>query len=373
MNTDKPSPPGVPCVYSALKAQASAHAPLSAAQQRYNAFLSRMETLSVGLQRLQAWADRHRHDHVQMLYQTAQDTRALRQRLLLLLHEKLQTDALTAQQQRTARALVRRLIGQLGPGAQPQVQVLTELYRLEEDEQEQAEQAQRLREQIEAALGQPIDKPGQYQTPEDMMAAGMRQWQHQQQSIEERKASRRAARKARLNPAAQEQTDILQAQARGTVRTLFRQLASALHPDREPDEQERQRKTVLMSEANTAYERNDLGALLRLQIQAALVGADAASRLADDKLMAMCLLLKEQVAALEDDLAQMEARLTQALCVPVRADLSETVMTQALHSLQADQRHVADSLSADLNRIQSEVELKRWLKEQSRALKATSA
>jgi molybdopterin converting factor small subunit len=127
-----------------------------------------------------------------------------------------------------------------------------------------------------------------------------------------------------------------------------------------------------MSEVNAAYEKNDLSTLLRLQMQTTLRGASGVGHLADDRLAGMCLLLKEQVSALEDDLAQLEAELTQALCVPVSAQLSEATMTQALQRLQAEQGHVADSLSADLKRIQNEAELKRWLKEQSRAFKAMS-
>mgnify|MGYP002131094907 FL=1 len=160
--------------------------------------------------------------------------------------------------------------------------------------------------------------------------------------------------------------------ARSAIRTVFRQLASALHPDREPDAQERECKTVLMSEANAAYEKNDLSTLLRLQMQTTLSGAPAAAPWADDRLAGMCLLLKEQVSALENDLAQLEAELTQALCVPVSAQHSEAAMTQALQRLQAQQRQVADSLAADLQRIQNGNELKRWLKEQSRAFKAAS-
>ena len=110
----------------------------------------------------------------------------------------------------------------------------------------------------------------------------------------------------------------------------------------------------------------------RLRIEEDLLN-DKRKLLADDKLAAMCLLLKEQVAALEDDLSQLEARLTRELCVPVKAQHSEAAMTQALQRLQADQKHEADSLAADLRRIQSQAELKRWLKEQSRAFKATSA
>ena len=374
MSTD-PSSTGSPSVYAALSVTARADAPLSAAQQRYNALLARIEALSGHVARLQAWSDQHRHAHLQGLYQSAQEARAVRQSLLLFVHEQLQTDALTAQQQRMARNQVRTWLEQLGSGADPQVQALAEVYRLDEEElaEERAEEAQRLREQIEAALGQPLHKPGQYQTPEEVMAAGMRQWQRQQEADEARKAAKRAARKALKKPAAHQQAEVQQADARSAIRTIFRQLASVLHPDREPDAQVRERKTALMSEVNAAYEKNDLSTLLRLQMQAALAGEAGASRLADDKLAAMSLLLKEQVSALEDDLQQLESRLTRELCVPVSAQLAEPVMTAALQRLQADQRHVADSLSADLKRIQNPAELKRWLKEQSRAFKATSA
>jgi len=257
MSTDKHPPSATPSVYAALSVQPRPDAPLSAAQQRYNALLTRMEALSAQMARLQAWSDLHRHAHVQALYQMAQQTRALRQSLLVFLHEKLQSDALTVQQQRMARTQVRGLIEQLSPSADPQVQTLAELYRLDEDElaEERAQQAQRLREQIEAALGQPIHNPNQYQTPEEMMAAGMRQWQRQQQADEARKAAKRAARKALKKPAAHQLTQAQQMDARSAIRTIFRQLASALHPDREPDAQARERKTALMSEVNAAYEK----------------------------------------------------------------------------------------------------------------------
>jgi hypothetical protein len=375
MSTDKPHSSAEPSVYAALSVQAHADVPLTAAQQRYNALLARIEVLSGQIERLQAWSDQHRHAHVQALYQAAQEARTARQNLLIYLHEQLQTDVLTAQQQRMARTQVRLFLDQLMPSADPQVQALAELYQLDDEElaEERAQEAQRLREQIEAALGQPIESPDQYQTPEEMMAAGMRQWQRQQQADEARKAAKRAARKALKKPAAHQQAEVQQADARSALRTVFRQLASALHPDREPDEQLRVRKTALMSEVNAAYEKNDLSTLLRLQMQVTLTGESVSSRLADDKLAAMSLLLKEQVTALEDDLAQLESRLSRELCVPVSAQQDLAHMTQALQRLQADQRHVADRLSADGKRIQNEAELKRWLKEQTRAFKATSA
>jgi hypothetical protein len=264
------------------------------------------------------------------------------------------------------------------------VQALADLYVSEEDTQEaaeeQAEAAQRLRERIEQALGQPLESPSQYQTPEEMMQAGMRQWQRQQQADDDRKAAKRAARKTQKQvqketqkkSAAAEKGQVpvamlREADAKSAIRTIFRQLASALHPDREPDEQARLRKTVLMSEVNAAYERNDLTTLLRLQMQVTQVNPQnkaGTARMADDQLIAMCQLLKEQVAALVDDLDQLQSRLSRELCVPVRADADEALLSQSLQRILADQRHSADSLAHDLRRIQNEAELKRWLKEQ---------
>ncbi len=386
------TPPYAAPSLSALMVQPSEQAALTPAQQRFNDLLAQIERLSVQIQRLQAWSDQYRYAHIQSLRESVQLTQAHRKSLLLFVHERLQTADFTDRQQRMARGLVRGLIAHLAEHAEnadPQVQALADVYVSEEDTQEaaeeQAEAAQRLRERIEEALGQPLEKPSQYQTPEDMMAAGMRQWQRQQQADEDRKAAKRAARKAQKQAqkksAAAEKgvvpaAALRERDAKNAIRTIYRQLASALHPDREPDEQERLRKTALMSEVNAAYEKNDLTTLLRLQMQVTQVTPQnkaGAARMADDKLIAMSLLLKEQVAALEDDLEQLESRLSQELCVPVRANADEAALSQSLQRLQADQRHSADSLAADLRRIQSDAELKRWLKEQWQLAKAISA
>jgi hypothetical protein len=362
---------------------------LTPAQQRFNDLLAQIERLSGQIERLEAWSDKHRYAHIQALRESVQLSQSHRKSLLLFVHERLQTADFTDRQQRMARGLVRGLMAHLAATSDPQVQALVDLYVSEEDEQEaaedQAEAAQRLRERIEEALGQPLEKPSQYQTPEEMMAAGMRQWQRQQQADEERKTAKRAARKAQKQAqkksAAAEKGEVPAAlmrelDAKSAIRTIFRQLASALHPDREPDEQERLRKTGLMSEVNAAYEKNDLTTLLRLQMQVTQINPQnkaGTTRMADDKLIAMSLLLKEQVAALEDDLDQLENRLSRELCVPVRADADEASLSQSLQRIQADQRHSADSLAADLRRIQNDAELKRWLKEQWQLAKATSA
>jgi hypothetical protein len=352
-----------------LRVQPPDNDSLTPAQQAFNQLLARIEAVSGQMARLQAWSDRHRHAHMQVLYEAANQTAHLHKSLLLLLHERVQTADLTAQQQRMARQQVRRLIAALNTSSDAQVLALDEVYR-EEDEAHEAAldnalAAQHLREKIEAAMGQPLHNPNLYQTPDEVLAAGMRQWQQQHAADEARKAAKRTARKAQRRPTAHPQQVQQQSDAKGAIRTVYRQLASLLHPDREMDPQAQERKTRLMGEVNAAYERNDLTTLLRLQLQVAHVDPQHLARLSNEKLAGMSLLLKEQLAALQDDVWQLQSQLSRELGLALDAQFSEEVWTHGLQRIQADRRYALERLEADLQRIQQASELKRWLKEQA--------
>lgn len=165
--------------------------------------------------------------------------------------------------------------------------------------------------------------------------------------------------------ARQRKVDQQMQDAKAAMRSIYRQLASALHPDREPDAAERERKTVLMGQANAAYERGDLTTLLRLQLQANRMDEDSISRLADEKLAELTLLLKEQVASLEQELAIAEQRLGDELGVAVSARMNEPLLQLRLKLLQNDLADTLLVMQHDLERVRDEAELKRWLREQA--------
>ena len=132
------------------------------------------------------------------------------------------------------------------------------------------------------------------------MRAAMEKMGASQATRQADKEQRAAKRKKSASQLRKEALATSQAQdADGALRTLYRQLASALHPDREPDVQEQLRKTALMKEANAAYERRDLLALLQLQLRADLADGDKVATLAQEKLAALTTLLKERVAVLK--------------------------------------------------------------------------
>ena len=69
-----------------------------------------------------------------------------------------------------------------------------------------------------------------------------------------------------------------------SLREVYRRLASRLHPDREPDDAERARKTALMQRVNIAYEAGRLMELLELQWEAEQLDPARLAQLSDARL-----------------------------------------------------------------------------------------
>jgi hypothetical protein len=180
----------------------------------------------------------------------------------------------------------------------------------------------------------------------------------------EAQAQRKAASQARQQrkaPAQAQAADLAQAEsAQQRLRSLFRQLASALHPDREPDPERRLVKTALMSEANAAHERRDWLALLDIQQRAAI--STPASPASDAQLAEVTVLLKQQVADQERQRAALNDRLAAEFDLPpgtgVTAERLSAALSQQVQVLQAK----VDQLEAAALQVQDTAALKRWLK-----------
>ncbi|MDZ7939298.1 MAG: hypothetical protein U5M53_13890 [Rhodoferax sp.] len=240
------------------------------------------------------------------------------------------------------------------------------------DPSEQAKQA--AQEMLESFLGEDFAQGREFDSPEDVLRAALEFEQQKMQAQAEKQEAKRAARKAKKGPTAREQAAAQQElDAQSALRTVYRQLASALHPDREPDEAVRQRKTALMSEVNAAYERKDLSALLRMQLQEEMVDASKAAVLSDAKLKAMCDLLTEQVRALEQDNLQMRHSMQYEFGYPVHMRFREEDFLEILGLERDGLKDDLTQMQADLQRVQDEKELKSWLKEQVRANKVHAA
>jgi hypothetical protein len=159
-----------------------------------------------------------------------------------------------------------------------------------------------------------------------------------------------------------------------TLRSIYRKLASALHPDREPDPEARARKTALLQRANAAHRQGDLLALLGLQLEIAMVDTTHLSSLADAQIKDYVQILKAQLADLEEEIAMIENALRMTM--PAAASVAtpdpreiDMLIENELDMLEIVQDELAHVLSrkTEIRFMQS------WLREQDRAGQAMDA
>ncbi|MFM2341218.1 MAG: hypothetical protein RLZZ592_871 [Pseudomonadota bacterium] len=188
-------------------------------------------------------------------------------------------------------------------------------------------------------------------------------------------ASRQAAKQGRKAQAERERRERhggrTASAGAASLREVYRRLASRLHPDREPDEAERARKTALMQQANQAYAAGDLLALLELQrlhlpepvaapvVAAAAAGGDEEARLRD--LIALLGAQRERLQAELDEMVRRFAVLRPDL--PARADtitpqLIETLLGTEIRELRAR----VTALDRDLGYCRDRSMIGAWLR-----------
>jgi hypothetical protein len=202
--------------------------------------------------------------------------------------------------------------------------------------------------------------PGDEQGAEDLA----QDWERRAAAAAAQRAERAARRRA---AAASKRHQQATQEVSQSVRDVYRRLASALHPDRERDAQQRERKTALMQQANQAYAEGNLLALLELQLQAEQVDAAHLAAADQHRLQHYVTVLQEQLADLQSETRRLEAEFRSAAGMapgsglqPRKADRIISAEAQRLRGeLQLLRRQI--QLLLDVEAV------KLWLREERKA------
>lgn len=127
--------------------------------------------------------------------------------------------------------------------------------------------------------------------------------QEQEQRTQESRSKRKKSSKQLAEETrAQEEEAIVSK----SIQAVYRQLVTALHPDRELDPTERERKTELMQKVTVAYGKKDLLQLLELQLSVEQIDQNNINNIADDRLKRYNTVLQNQLEELQQEVMQIE-------------------------------------------------------------------
>jgi hypothetical protein len=152
-----------------------------------------------------------------------------------------------------------------------------------------------------------------------------------------------------------------------SVRDVYRRLASTLHPDREPDARERERKTRLMQEANLAYAEQDLLALLELQLHAEQIDATHLRSADRKRLQHYVAVLEEQLSDLQSETRRLEATFREATGLPPGSGLQPRKADRMISSEAQRMRGDVQALRRQAKWLLDEEATKEWLRQHRKA------
>ncbi|KAJ8604028.1 hypothetical protein MRB53_041954 [Persea americana] len=366
----KPAAPAAPLVH--IQTVVADNSPRSKAQQEFNRLSKRIAKLEVEVATFREAATALRQ-RVQHEYRPLQaEHNRLRAELVRLLDQAFEQQKLTKTERGKITFLISEACYDLPQKGHPELQPLIDKYAppptKEEAQAADREAAERMKDYFSEEFGVEFDDDADVSSPEKVQAYLRQKLAEQQAAFEaeeQARAERRASRKkSPKQQAAEEKKQAEQTSITKAVRTLYLDLVKHLHPDREPDEAERTRKTELLKRVTTAYEAGELLTLLRLQLELDRIDQAHLENLADDQLRYYNKLLKEQAQELDALLFDEQQQLASFAGMPAYLVRTSAAMGQDFGRQKTQLQAKITQLAADLaSYAQDPAALKAFLKE----------
>jgi hypothetical protein len=334
---------------------------LTPAQKKFNTLLRQIEQ---SRRMLAVWNESivaYRQTHAEVLRPLQTDLQAGHRCWAFALDAALTQKGWTRAERNTLRELVCEAAGELldVPGEDPELEALFAKHAEVDFATEQRERVLMMKEMAEAMMGLELGVDEGIESDADLLQR-LRHGLEAQESAQE--AEREANATRRRKTAAQQRREAEAQQATQSVREIYRKLASALHPDREPDAQQRQAKTALMQRVNQAYEANDLLALLELQLQIEQIDADHIANVSEQRVKHYNKVLAEQLAGIKMEVEHVEIAFRIEFGLEPGWGLNPNKLGQVLEQTRRQWRADLDRQQRELRMLSDVAATKRWLK-----------
>ncbi len=352
---------------SMLELVATPGARLTPAQRAFTQWVAKIEQVERRLTELGGLLDTFRPLYMTKLQALHDEEAKIAREMVLLLDAQLLRKAWTANQRRIMKDMVLQLAEQfLDSEYGPEMAAVFNRHSDNTLDALAAEEDARIEASLKALLGVgPDGDDREPLTQDELMAEAVRLLQEQDAAEAARAEARAAAKRGGRKSAQQLKAEKQALDAGRLMKEIYRKLTSALHPDREPDEVERLRKTALMKEANQAYASGNLLKLLQLQLESGRVDSLAAATMADEKLLQVNHSLREQYQALQHECRQLEQMARDDFGFGPRGVLDAVSLRKALNATVAAGKSNIMGMRRDLAELRrSDASLKAWLKTQ---------
>lgn len=221
------------------------------------------------------------------------------------------------------------------------------------------DELERLKAEAERTMGIDLSEDDDILTEDDL---AQRMYEHMAKERE-----REAERTSRRRKSADEQRAENNAQAaKLSIREIYRKLASAVHPDREPDLAKRAEKNELMQTINRAYATNDLLTLLEAQMRLEQIDPDTIAKLSGKRLAQYNKVLADQLTSERKAMSDLEEGLRMDYGLEGHGPIDPKNLDSVIRQNARGIRQEIERQKQFLGVLKTQTATKRWLKTQRR-------
>ncbi len=341
-----------------------AQTPLREDQKTFNALIRKITSKR---QRLSAWdaaQSRFRREFATTLLPLQQQEAELRIRLAETLDACWAGKGMTQRERRTLSALIVDLAQEiLEHGEHAGMKILYNRHSQSDFDAEEAARRDGMKAVLEEMFGVELGGDVDMGSPEDILAHLESQRRAHKEQARARKGGRRKSAKEQAGAQRREAEEKRLGQS---IQAVYRKLASALHPDREPDPGERGRKTALMQRANEAYAKDDLLELLELQLALEQIDGSHLTAIEPQLLTSYITILKNQLSELDRALSRTQNEFAAQFGLPPFGRIGPKDLTALLATSVTACGVSIRELEGHLAAASDPARLKAWLKTLSR-------
>ncbi len=341
---------------------------LSKSQKLFNSLIERIGKQRTLLAGWEAVMPRFQQHYAAILQPLVEKTDAMRLEFVKRLDWAYAQKGLSKTERRFLRNLLSELTGELvNETDDAEMKALYRKYVGVDFDEEEAEMMAGMKAMMEEELGLDLGDDLDMSSPDAFMQQMQARLAEEQEKQTQAENERRAKRKksAKQN-AKEEKLREEEKRVNLSLREIYRKLASVLHPDRELDPAERERKTALMQQVNQAYDKKNLLQLLELQLEIEQLDRATINSLSEERLAHYNKILKEQLLELEEQVRYVDYDFRLRFGIDPFASLKPESLMRILEQDIVLARQALRDIESDVNATQSIASLKTLLKEMRR-------
>ena len=347
------------------------HPHLSKEQKAFNTLIKKIDEKRASLAAWQEIIPSYQKKYASEFVPLVETSQDIQIELVHCLDRASEQKGLTSTERRMIDDLISELAGELA--AERDDADLKNIYNKHSGSDFDAEEAaavKGMKSMLEEVIGVDLGDDCDMSSPEELFnraQAHMHEQQTQYEADRQAHDERQAKRKKTAKQMAKEAQQLAEEQQTSqSIRELYRKLASALHPDREPDQQERDRKTELMQRINQAYDQKNLLLLLQLQLELEHIDQATINNITAGRLKHYNKILKEQLNELENEIYNTVEMFKAQFGISPIARISPSIIMRNLAADIVGIQHAIRDLKSELFIFQDIKKLKAWLKEARR-------